>query len=719
MEENTVLHVEGMTCANCANTITRALQKEGAKNVNVNYLTTEVSFEPVEAEKLHKFKDKIDSLGYHVKTEKQHSHEHGGHEHHDHVHAQSSSIDKKFWWALAFTIPLMLHMFVPLALFHEPLFQLLLCIPVMVIGFSHFGKSAWGSVKAGLPNMDVLVFIGSFAAFFYSLIGIILYANTEQVHQYMFFETAAAIITFILLGNYLEQISVKRTTSALHELSRLQPQKAKRINGSGKEDITEIKVEEIRKGDLLLVNNGDKIPVDGTVQWGNASVNESMITGESIPVNKGVNDVVIGGTIVENGSVKMIAQRVGNETTLAKIINMVKQAQLSKPNIQRLGDRISNIFVPIVLVIALGTFLVSWFGFNISVQQSLMRSVAVLVIACPCAMGLATPTALMVGIGIAARNGILIKGGATVEQFADVKTIVFDKTGTLTTGNFKIKKIESASIEESQIKTLLYLLEQHSSHPIAKAIVKECSQYANSASIIKWKSIEEDKGIGINATDESGNLYSLGSYAMAKYVTPESAHNLYLLKNNQLAATIDLEDEIKAGTKEMIAQLKSSGIKTVMISGDRKAICESVAAQIGIDEVYSEQLPKQKLEIIEQLSKENLTAMVGDGINDAPALAKANVGISLSDATQVAIQSAQIILLHGNDLQYLIKALKVSRQTLLTIKQNLFWAFFYNVIAIPIAAVGLLNPMIAALSMAFSDVFLIGNSLRLRTKKFS
>jgi Cu+-exporting ATPase len=300
-----------------------------------------------------------------------------------------------------------------------------------------------------------------------------------------------------------------------------------------------------------------------------------------------------------------------------------------------------------------------------------------------------------------------------------VKTIVFDKTGTLTTGNFKIKKIESPSLQQNEIKALLYSLEQHSSHPIAKALVRECSEYSIASSLIKWKSIEEDKGIGINASDEEGNLYSVGSFVMAKHVTNDASHNLYLLMNNRLIATVDIEDEIKPGTKEMIAQLKSFGIKTVMISGDRKAICDSVAAQTGIDEVYSEQLPKQKLEIIERLSKENLTAMVGDGINDAPALAKANVGISLSDATQVAIQSAQIVLLHGNDLHYLIKALKISKQILLTIKQNLFWAFFYNAIAIPIAAVGLLSPMVAALSMAFSDVFLIGNSLRLRTKKFS
>jgi Cu+-exporting ATPase len=320
---------------------------------------------------------------------------------------------------------------------------------------------------------------------------------------------------------------------------------------------------------------------------------------------------------------------------------------------------------------------------------------------------------------MAARNGILITGGSTVEEFAGIKTIVFDKTGTLTTGNFMIKKIEASGKTEEEVKTLLYSLEQHSSHPVAKSVMKECANYSSAASALKWKTIAEDKGIGINATDENGNLYSVGSYLMAKHVSQDSSHNLYLLKNNQVIATIDLQDEIKTNSKEMIARLKSLGIKTVMISGDRKAICESVASQIGIDEVHSERLPKQKLDIIEKLSKEQSTAMVGDGINDAPALARANVGISLSDSTQVAIQSAQIILLHSNDLNFLIMALNICKQTLVTIKQNLFWAFFYNVLAIPVAAAGLLSPMIAALSMAFSDVFLIGNSLRLRTKRFS
>jgi Cu+-exporting ATPase len=717
MEENITLNVEGMTCANCANTITRTLEKEGLKNVSVNYLTSEVRFENIEEEKLEYVKKQIDKIGYHVVSNPIHNH--AGEHQEGHVHEHSSSVEKKFIWSAVFTVPLLFHMILQIPFLHEPIVQLFLCLPVMYIGMNYFGKSAWGSLKSGAPNMDVLISIGSIAAFVYSTSGMILFANTPEVHEYLFFETAAAIICFVLLGNLLEHRAVKQTTSALHELSKMQPHLAKKISSgnNSEETITEVNVNEIAKGDFLLVNTGDKIPVDGKIFSGNAMLNESIITGESIPVNKEKDDLVIGGTIVENGSLKIIAERAASEGTLSKIIELVKSAQLAKPEIQKLGDRVSNIFVPVVLAICVLTFIISHFAFDISAGKSLMRSIAVLVISCPCAMGLATPTALMVGIGRAARNGILIKGGNTVEQFAKIKTIVFDKTGTLTTGNFRIKSIHAIQSDEREIKILLCAIEQHSSHPIAKSIQKELKEFSADASKLKWKNISEDKGIGINATDESGNLFSVGSFVMAKHITQDSSHQIYLLKNNSLIATVDLEDEVKQGVKGIISELKSSGIKTVLLSGDRKNICEAVAKQIGIEEVYSEQLPHQKLEIISRLGKEGFTAMVGDGINDAPALAKATVGVSLSDATQVAIQSAQIVLLHSNELKSLLLALKFCKQTLLTIKQNLFWAFFYNVIAIPIAAAGFLSPVISALTMAFSDVVLVINSIRLRFKK--
>ncbi len=719
MNNKVLLNVEGMTCTNCALTVTKVLEKKGLKDVNVNFVTGEVTFEEVTNEKIESAVKDINSLGYRIIDHPAQNHVHSDH---GHVHPVSSAtfIEKKFYWSLAFTLPLFLHMLLPFHFLHLSLVQLLLCLPVMVIGVQHFGKSAWLSVKSGVPNMDVLITIGSGAAFIYSLAGMLIYYETPEINHYLFFETASTIITLVLLGNVIEQRSVKQTTSAISELGKLQASNAKKIahSSDGTEHILEVSVNEINKGDLLLVNTGDKIPVDGKITWGNALINEAMITGESLPLNKNVGEEVIGSTVIENGSIKMIASNVGNETVLAKIIELVKNAQNTKPPIQRLGDKVSAVFVPVVVALSLLTLLISFFIFHISLNQSLMSSIAVLVISCPCAMGLATPTAVMVGIGRAAKNGILIKGGSTLESFATIKTIVFDKTGTLTTGNFKIKKIHAMNADEETIRILLYALEKHSSHPIAKSIVSECKDIADKSEPIHWKKIEEDKGIGINATDEKGDLYSVGSFQMVKHLYTDSSHNIFLLKNNELIAAIDLQDELKQDSKHTIDELKKLGIKTVMVSGDRKSICESVASQLGIEEVYSEQLPTQKLEIIERLSKHSPTAMVGDGINDAPALAKATVGVSLSNATQVAIQSAQIILLHGNNLAFLIKAIQVSKQTLVTIKQNLFWAFFYNVIAIPIAAFGLLSPMIAALSMAFSDVVVVGNSIRLKTKKF-
>ncbi len=714
MDNKVTLQVEGMDCASCAQTITRVLQKEGHKDVNVNYATGEVVFEEIMPEKLGKAVTSINALGYKVLGQAK-VHDMHDHAQHDHTAAGQKGIEKKFFWSAVFTTPLLLHMIPGFDFLHNPILQLLLCLPVMYIGIMHFGSSAWKSLRSGVPNMDVLISMGAIAAFSYSLAGTILYYNSSAIHNYLFYETGATIITLVLLGNVIEHRSVKQTTTAIHELSRLQPGKAKKIiNGS---EQVEVNYQEIKKGDVLAMNTGDKVPVDGTIVQGFASVNEAMITGESIPVNKNVHDKVTGGTLIESGSVRMVAESVGNETTLAKIIELVKHAQNSRPEIQKIGDKVSAVFVPVVIGISLLTFIISFLVGHLPAQQSLMSAVAVLVISCPCAMGLATPTAVMVGIGRAAKNGILIKGGSTLEQLAGIKTIVFDKTGTLTTGNFRVKKINPINTAEEEVRLILYSLEQHSSHPVAKSIVTAFQPSFQNTSPIVWKNIEEDKGIGINATDEKGNIYTAGSFQVVKHFSKDNTHNIYLLKNNQLIATVDIEDEIKQDTKKIIEELKRSGIKPIMVSGDRKVMCESVAAEVGIDEVYSEQLPKQKLDIIEKLSTSSPTAMVGDGINDAPALAKATVGISLSNATQVAIQSSQVILLHGNDLGYILKAISVSKHTLQTIKQNLFWAFLYNVIAIPVAAFGLLSPMIGALSMAFSDVVVIGNSIRLKTKK--
>ena len=716
MKTETVnLHVEGMTCTNCALTIRKTLEKKGLSDIQVNYLTAEVSFSEVDPLQIKNAVDSINQLGYHAHLDSDSSVSDDEHLHKGHHHGTSSSLMRPFFFSLAFTLPLFLHMLIPFPILHQPIFQLIISLPVMFIGVKYFGKSAFFSLKSGVPNMDVLIITGVLAAFTYSLSGILLY-GIQNAEPYLFFETAATIVTLVLLGNLIEERSVKQTTTAIAELKNLQPAFAKRLNRETGL-VEEIKTELLLKNDIILVNTGDRIAQDGVVQLGAGTVNESMITGESIPVNKTNGNEVTGGSILETGSLKIRIERIGQETTLSKIIQLVKNAQHTRPEIQKLGDRISSVFVPVVFGISLLTFIIAHFYFHRTISQSLMQSIAVLVISCPCAMGLATPTAVMVGIGRAAKKGILIKGGSTLEQLAKIKTIVFDKTGTLTTGNFKIENINCEENLLVEIKSVLYSIELHSSHPIARSIVSELQ--SEIITPIQWKSVEEDKGTGINATDENGNLYSVGSFRMVEHLQSNSDHSVYILKNNQLIATVDLTDELKPDTIHVIRELKKLDLKIVLLSGDRKFITEKIAKDAGIDIVYSEKKPNEKLAIIKELNSSGLVAMVGDGINDAPALATADVGISISDATEVAIQSAQVILLAKHNLNILLPALKISKLTYSTIKQNLFWAFFYNVLAIPIAAAGYLSPMIAAFSMAFSDVVVIGNSIRLKTRKLN
>jgi Cu+-exporting ATPase len=620
-----------------------------------------------------------------------------------------SSIEWKFYFSLLFTLPLLSAMFIPIEFLHNQYFQLTLCIPVFALGLWHFGKSAYYSVRSGVPNMDVLIVIGTTAAFIYSLTGTILNLG----HDYMFYETPASIISLIFLGNFLEHKAIKRTTTAIDDLVNMQKVSAKLISyDNGAEQISVIEAAKICVNDVLLYNSGDKIASDGVIIWGEGNIDESTISGESMGVDKATGNDVIGGTILNSGNIKVKATAVGQNSVLGQIIELVKNAQKDKPALQNLADKIASIFVPVVLLVAVATFLLNYFAADISFQHSLLRSIAVLVIACPCALGLAIPTAVVVGVGRVAKQGVLIRGAVTLQKISEIKKIVFDKTGTLTTGNFKIKHIETFGKSEEEVRSILFSLEKFSTHPLAVSMVNELKD----SPVIELTGIEENNGIGIKASDNSGNTFEAGSYRIAKHLTSENKHDIYLLQNNTLIAGIALLDEIKPEAAEVIAYLKSKNIRTYMLSGDKREKCEFVGSQLGIDEIFYEKLPAEKLTIVADLNKNNDVAMVGDGINDAPALSKAGIGISLTNATQIAIKSAQVILLNGK-INLLTKAYGISTITMKVIKQNLFWAFFYNVIAIPIAAMGFLDPMIAAASMALSDVIVVANSLRLRSKK--
>ncbi len=687
--------VKGMNCSSCALTISKYLEKKGVEDVAISVATEELRFNLPEGASADEVINGINNLGYEVVLPNQRGASRPFY----------TTLRFKFFFCLVFTAPLMLHMVANWHWLHNPWVQLALTIPVYVTGMLHFGRSALRSLRNGIANMDVLITLGATAAFIYSLTGTLQQLGPD----YLFYETTAAILTLVFLGNLLEEKSVKSTTTAIAELARMQHTHAKRINDAG--EVEEIDNSELRTGDRVLVNTGDKIPMDGTVYWGSGHVNESMITGESEPVSRREKDKVIGGTLLEDGSIKIFITATGKDTVLSYIINLVKQAQSNKPPMQKLADKISAIFVPVVLGLALLTFLGWYFIGQTPLSTAMMRAIAVLVIACPCAMGLATPAAVMVGLGRAARSGILIKGAQTLEAFRNIRQIVFDKTGTLTTGKLQIGRWETI-MEPDDFRSVVLSLEKYSSHPIARSIVALWKGVPETA----LQQVREQKGRGMQAKDKAGNEWQLGSYLMAASATSDDSHNIYLLKNGELMGWIDFTDELRPEAQQVMAQLKEAGIRTILLSGDMRRKCEQLAQQLGIDEVFAEQSPAQKLQKIGELMEQAPTAMVGDGINDAPALAKASIGISLSDATQVAMQSANVILLNGH-LGALPLAMGLGKHTYLTIKQNLFWAFAYNVVAIPVAALGFLNPILAALVMGLSDVVLAINSVRLRFKK--
>lgn len=704
--EKTNWKVEGMTCSNCSLTVTKYLEKEGNRNVKVNLLSGDVIFEKAGEKDLNQVIKGIEELGYTVKTD----------------NGTGSVRPKKklfknhlqrFLFCAVFTLPLMMHMldrWVHIAWIMNPWVQFALCIPVYLVGMDFFGRSAIKSIRNGMPNMNVLVAIGATAAFIYSVVGAIIFDNPE----YLFFETAAAIITLVFLGNYLEDASIGSTQRSLNKLAKSQKVTANMIafNDKYEEVIFPVDNETLRAGDLVLIKSGEQIPADSKILSGRGSVNESIITGESMPVEKGPKDKLIGGSLLIDGIIKAQVTAEAKNSVLANIVNLVKQAQGEKPPVQQLADRISAVFVPLVLGIAVLTFLINLFVLDGDVfTRSLMRAIAVLVIACPCAMGLATPAAIAVGLGRAAKNGILFRNAKSLELFKGIKQVVFDKTGTLTTGAFCIAKFET-SIAESDFKKIVYSLEKYSNHPIATALT---SQWKTNDEI-RWSRTEEIKGLGMKARSKEGDTYISGSYKIAENKTRDKMHSVYVLRNDELIGWIDMQDDIRNEAFAVVDYLKRKNIKTILLSGDRLEACKMVADRLGIDEVIAEQSPEQKLVKIAELNDITPTAMVGDGINDAPALAKATVGISLSEASQVAMQTADVVLMN-NGIKQLRLSLGLGKHTYLTIKQNLFWAFIYNIIAIPVAAIGLLTPTFGALVMGLSDVVLAVNSVRLYVKK--
>ncbi|MBC7890340.1 MAG: cadmium-translocating P-type ATPase [Ferruginibacter sp.] len=696
--------VEGMTCTNCALSINQYLQKQGLSDIKVNFIGSEVSFDLNENKSKEALARGIEDLGYHVVNEQQ---------------IKSGKQKSKFFsnhlqrfgFCLPFTLVLMLHM-LPwhIHFLMIPWIQLAICMPVYIVGMGYFGISAVKSLRRGIPNMNVLIAFGATAAFIYSLIGT--WRNLGM--DYIFYETTATIITLVFLGEWVEHKSVAATQKELNKLARSQKLMANMIafDGEHKEVIFSVENTQLHIGDLVLIKTGEQVPMDCKILWGEGQVDESLLTGESLPLFKQKKDTLIGGSLLTDGTIKAQVTATGKDTVLSNILNLVKQAQGEKPPVQQLADRISAVFVPAVIGISILTFLLNYFAFAIEAGDSLMRSIAVLVISCPCAMGLATPAAIAVGLGRAARNGILFRNAKSLELFKNIRTVIFDKTGTLTMGEFTISGFETITINESEFKRIVFSLEKYSNHPIAKAVTAEWK--INTA--IHWKKIEEIKGMGMKAEDDRGNIYLLGSYKIAKSLTKDGTHTAYLLKNNLLMGWFDMEDLIREEAKAVITYLHAKDIQTIILSGDTFERTQRVADMLGIKKIHAEKSPEEKLVIVEQLNDIFPVAMVGDGINDAPALAKATIGISMSDATQLAMQSAQVVLMNKG-IRHLPLALGLGKHTFITIKENLFWAFIYNVVAIPVAAIGLLQPGIAALAMGFSDVVLAANSIRLNYKK--
>lgn len=733
--------VYGMTCSACASRVERVTRKlEGVKDASVNFATEKLTV-TVEKNKIsyEKLKTTIDKAGYRVveetnlKTETKEV-------------SESRRLFNRFIISLVFTVPLLIismgHMIgMPLLSIINPkinplnfaLVQFVLTLIVMITGYKFYKIGIKNLFKLA-PNMDSLISVSTLAAFIYGIFAIYKIIIGDNPHDYamhLYFESIATILTLITLGKYLEAVSKGKTSEAIKKLMGLAPKVATVIRDNKE---MQVSIEDVEISDIVIVKPGEKIPVDGEVIEGITSVDEAMLTGESIPVEKVTGSTVIGASINKNGFIKYKATKVGQDTALAQIIKLVEDAQGSKAPIAKIADVISAYFVPVVISLAIISS-VSWLIAGESFIFSLTIFISVLVIACPCALGLATPTAIMVGTGKGAENGILIKGGEALETTHKIDTIVFDKTGTITEGKPKVTDIITNSISEEELLILAASSEKGSEHPLGEAILNE-GRNKN----LKLKKIDKFNAIagqGIDVVIENKNIL-LGNRKLmidqniditifndkVEDLSNQGKTPMYIAINKEIKGIIAVADVVKVSSKKAIETLHKMGIKTVMITGDNENTAKAIAKEVGIDNVLAEVLPEDKAKSIKKLQDENKkVAMVGDGINDAPALAKADIGIAIGSGSDVAIESADIVLIRS-DLMDVSKAIKLSKATIRNIKQNLFWAFAYNVLGIPVAmgvlhifGGPLLNPMIAAAAMSLSSISVLLNALRLKNFK--
>ena len=712
------LQIEGMTCASCVARVEKALLKvPGVSSAAVNLATEKATIQVLSNVPLAALKAAVDKAGYGARE----------------IQDEKPPAESRWpaWWPVAIsaalTVPLIVPMVLQLAGIHWMLdgwLQLALATPVQFWLGARFYRAGWKAVLAKTGNMDLLVALGTSAAYGLSLY--LLFRHAEHGTPHLYFEASAAVITLVLLGKWLEQRAKRQTADAIHALNALRPTAA-RVRRDGVE--IEVPVEQVLVGDLVVVRPGDRVAVDGEIVEGSSHIDESLITGESLPVAKAVGDKVTGGSINAEGALTVRTTAIGAETTLARIIRLVESAQAAKAPIQRIVDRVSAVFVPAVLAIALLTF-ATWAGLAGDWEQALINAVAVLVIACPCALGLATPTAIMAGTGVAARHGILIKDAEALEVAHAVTVVAFDKTGTLTEGKPSLAAVEAAEgIGREEVLRLAAALQKSSSHPLAVAVLDKVR--AERVPVPEAHHAKALPGRGVEGVVRGQSLV-LGSSRLLQELGIEAgslgddARRLegqgktvsWLIRTDagerQLLGLLAFGDTIKPSAGAAVARLHELGIRTVMLTGDNHGAAQAVAKVLGIDEVRAEVLPGDKAAVVQDLRRNGeVVAFVGDGLNDGPALAAASVGFAMAGGADVATETAGVTLMRG-DPRLVADSLDVSRRTYSKIKQGLFWAFGYNVLGIPLAALGLLNPVIAGAAMAFSSVSVVLNALTLR-----